>query len=215
MKILPWLLAWASVLLGGWQASAQTISIAASPTSQSVAPGGSFNVSLTLSVPQGAGPSNVAAYDLYLITGSANAGYFSITSATATGPFNAFGPNDSAGDPLNTAATTGYVMNNLDQGFSGTTQTVPFANLQLETLTLSLGMNVPAGTYTFQTSTTPTAGVYYSDVSDSGGTVYEVTAPGTFSITVVPEPSALVWLCVVLFGVGVCTVKARRSLLAD
>ena len=190
------------------QAFAQAISIAASPASESVAAGSSFNISLTLSVPQGSGPSNVTAYDLYLVTAATNSAYFSITAVNPTGPFNTLGPDDTNGDPLKIAAGSGYVRNGIDQGFSGTAQTVPFSNLALETLTLAVAANTPANTYIFQTSTMATAGVYYSDVSDSGGKVYEVTSAGTFSISVVPEPSSLATFGA--FTIGLICFAASR-----
>ena len=216
MKHIALLLAMVSVLLDVEVASAQMISISAMPGSQSVPTGGSFNVSLAVSVPQGSGPSDVAGFDLYLVTAAANSGYFSITAATPTGPFNQFGPDDSTPDPLSTDTGTGYVQNSMNQGAlanDGDAQTVPVTNLNLVNLTLSVGANTPVGTYTLQTSTTPTAGAGFSDVTDSNGTPYEATSPGMFSITVVPEPAT--W-AMMLGGIGLlggswCLRRSRRT----
>ena len=194
------------------QTSRATISITATPSSQTVNIGSTFTISLSLTVSQNTAPANVTAYDLYLVTAAANSGYFSVNSATpsANSPFTAFGPTQPAGgDPLSTAAAAGYVRNGVDEGYSGTAQATPFANLALETLTLSVGTNVPRGTYTFQTTTMSTAGVYYSDVSDTGGTVYEATSPGVFSITVVPEPST--WALALRGGAAAILAVRRRG----
>ena len=222
MKHVPFLLAAVAMLLGLQAASAQTISLAAMPGSQSVPGGGSFTVSLTVTVPQGSGPSDVAGFDLYLVTAAANSGYFSITAATPTGPFTDNGPDDSNGDPLanpatdNSGTSTGYVQNGIDQLFTGADQTVPVTNLPLERLTLSVAADTPPNTYSFQTTTMSTAGVDYSDVTDMNGTAYEAKSPGTFSITVVPEPATWAML---LGGIGILvgsryshTIATRRRL---
>ena len=209
-KMLLPLVAAASLLVSA-QTSRATISITATPSSQTVNLGSTFTISLSLTVTQSSAPANVTAYDLYLATASANSGYFRITGANPTGPFAAAGPTNPNGDPLSTAAASGFVRNNIDQGFSGSAQTTPFANIALETLTLSVGTNVPRGTYTFSTTTTTNSGGFYSRVSDTSGNVYEITGAGTFSINVVPEPStwALGLLGAVAAIIAVCH-RARR-----
>lgn len=193
------------------RAAGQSITINATPSSQTVNIGSTFTISLSLTVAT-AVPSSVTAYDLYLATAAANAGYFRITAATPTGPFTAAGPTNPTGDPLSTAAASGFVRNNIDQGFSGTAQTTPFTNLALETLTLSVGVNVPTGTYTFSTTTSANSGGFYSRVSDGSGNTYEPNTPGTFSINIVPEPST--WALGLLGGtVGMLALhrRARRT----
>ena len=197
----------AAALLVSAQTSRATISITATPSSQTVNLGSTFTISLSLTVTQSSAPANVTAYDLYLATASANSGYFRITVANPTGPFAAAGPTNPNGDPLSTAAASGFVRNNIDQGFSGSAQTTPFANVALETLTLSVGTNVPRGTYTFSTTTTANSGGIYSRVSDTSGNVYEITGAGTFSINVVPEPST--WALGFL-GAVAAIIAARR-----
>ena len=212
MKHLSFLLAAFLLVPAAQKSAAQMISITASPDSQTVSPSGTFNVSLTVTVPAGSGPSDLAGFDLFLVTAAANSGNFSITAASPTGPFNSSGPDDSSGDPLATPAANGFVQNGIDQGFNdfGTAQSVPVTNLGLETLTLSVAANTPADTYRFQTSTTPTAAPGdFSDVTDSNGTAYEATSAGTFSITVVPEPSSGALLLLGAAGAGVAAGVRR------
>ena len=198
----------AALSLCAVRTSRATISIAATPSTQTVSLGGTFTISLSLTVTQSSAPANVTGFDLYLATSSANSGYFTVKAAAATGPFTSSGPASPESDPLSTAAAAGFVRNGLDQGFSGATVNTPTTSLALETLTLSVGANVPKGTYTFLTTSASNAGVYYSDISDSGFNTYPVDTAGTFSITVVPEPST--WALGLLGGaVGLIAVRRR------
>src|SRR3954451_21323615 len=88
--------------------------IVATPQVLSVAPGGTFNVDFSLSGTTPPATSN--AYDMYLVTSSANTNLFTLTSSTPTSPFNALGPSLGAGDTLNVAAASGFVRNSLDLG---------------------------------------------------------------------------------------------------
>ena len=201
----------ASLILGLLiQSSPASITFNASPSAQSVAAGGTFNVSLTLTVTGAVGdPANVTAFDLYLVTAAINSGFFRITSAVGNGAFTALGPTEpGGGDPLSTAAAGGFVRNGVDQGFSATSaQTTPLTNALLETLTLSVAAGVAPGVYTFSTSTSANAGAFFSDVSDSNGMIYQ-GGPATFQITVVPEPST--WAFLGLGALGCLSVVLRR-----
>lgn len=187
------------------QAGTSGATFVITPSSQSVAAGGTFNVdfSLTGTPP----PDTIAGYDLYLVTAAANSGFFSITSSDATGsPFNALGPDPSDfPDTLNAAAQAGFVRNNANLGYVGDSQNPPF-NIFLQTITISLSPSVAPGTYTFFTSTTANAGGFFSDVFDSGP-VFEVPQ-GQFSVTVVPEPST--WSLFGLGAVGLVGLMALR-----
>ena len=192
------------------QSSRATISFGATPSSQTVSLGSNFTISISVSVTQNSAPADLRGFDLYLATAAANSGYFTIQSATPGTSFTLDGPPAGA-DPLSTAAAAGFVRNNVDQGFDGSTVNTPVSNLLLETLTLSIGANVPVGTYTFSTTTSANAGMNYSDVFDSNFAVYQADMPGTFSITVVPEPSTWAMLGFGAVGVGLMTLRRRRA----
>lgn len=197
------------------RAATATISLSASPSAQTAAPGGTFNVTLSLSVTATSGnPTNVDGFDMYFVTLTGNRGLFSISAATGTGDFKSFGPTEpSGGDALNVDAATGFVRNGVDQGFLGPSPTAPPANYSLETVTFSIAPSTALGTYSFSTSTMANAGpAYYSDIFDSGGTVYPIDNAGTFSITVVPEPSTFGFLAVAASaGLAGYALRRRRA----
>lgn len=179
----------------------------ATPSTQNVAQGGNFNISFTLNGTNP--PANITAFDLYIVTASANSGFFTITSSTPTGPFNAFGPNiPPTGDPLSVAAASGFVRNNVDLGYSGPAQNPPYS-ISISTLNIKLN-NAPQGTYTFFTSTLANAGQFYSDVADTNGGVYTV-GQGSFQITVIPEPSTWALALLGLGVVGLARLRTRRT----
>jgi len=178
------------------------------PTTQNVALGGNFNVTISLSGTTP--PANITAYDLYLVTAAANSGFFRITSSTPTGPFNASGPTiPPSGDPFSTAAASGFVRNGLNLGYSGPPQNPPYS-ISLQSINIALNPGVPLGTHTFFTSTVANANGFFSDVSDTNGGVFTV-GQGSFQIAVVPEPST--WSLVGLGGlacIGMTVLRRRR-----
>lgn len=202
-----------------------TITISANPSSQTVARGGTFNVTFSLQVTGGAGdPANVAGIDLFLqALKSQNSvsdisGFFSITGQTITlSGWSAAGPGNYS-DALTAARSTNHgssVVENLeDQALSannaGQVRSVPFATTSFQTLTLAVAANVPVGTYTFTTSapisSTDARGTH---LTDSSGNYFVPTTQATFSITVVPEPST--WAMIATGALGlVATIRWQR-----
>ena len=169
--------------------------------------GGTFTVTISL---QDTGPANAAAFDLYIATAAANSGLFSITGVVGQGVWTSSGPNPALfPDALSTPGSAGFVRNNVDLGFSATsTQNAPFTEA-VEIINFSY--TAGPGTYVFSTTTTANAGAFYSDVSNSNGDVVEA-APGTFTITMVPEPAT--WSLLGLGGlatVGLNVLRRRRA----
>jgi hypothetical protein len=169
-----------------------------SPFTQTVS-GGTFQVTLSLTDSSNTAANNAFQFDLYIATAAANSGLFSITSAVGQGVWTAGGPGAVFPDTLNSTAggNASFVINNSNMGFGATSaQTGPFTQ-PVEVINFSY--TAAPGTYSFSTTTSLNAGTFFSDVSNSVGGVQEAN-PGTFSITVVPEPST--WAMSVL-GVGV------------
>jgi hypothetical protein len=204
-----------------------TISLTATPSTQNVAAGGTFNVQISLNVTQNSAPANVVGYDLLLEAatpqnGTSTSGLFSITGTTS----NVANWTTRTGVPsfpesMTTANSnhSGFVQNQHDLGYTGDPGTeiaTPISGLNLETISISLAPGTPAGTYTFFTTSQTTSGTRGSSVSDASGNAFFVNQPASFQITVgaVPEPatwSLLGFGALSTFGLNFLRARRRSS----
>ncbi len=110
---------------------------------------------------------------------------------------------------------SGFFQNTHDQGFSYEADQALSGSTTLETLQISYSFGsapAPGTTFTFGTSASGasgpnTKGTYF--YSDNFGTYNQITSPGSFTLTVVPEPAT--WM---LMFAGFAALAAFRLLKA-
>jgi hypothetical protein len=204
------------------QSAWATITFIATPASQTVAQGGTFNVTFALTVTQGSNPGQVFGTDLFInalksqnsVSDISNlfaiSGYTSLVTGGVETGVSSFPDTLTAAKNTNHGTTT--VENTTDSGTTFNSPiTTPISNLQFETLTFSVAPGTPLGTYTFGT-TTPnnTSDARGSHISGDNG--YNIpTTQASFSITVVPEPATLSLMAMGgLSSLGLMLIRARR-----
>lgn len=177
---------------------------------------GSFNVTVALS---GATANNISSFDLFLQSNSTGADSFTITNTTpvldSANATRATTPQFP--DPFTMTGSTqsGFFQNTHDQGFAyGDGDQTLSGPTTLETLQISYNFgSAPANgtTFTFGTSASGaggpnTKGTYF--YSDGFATYNQITTPGSFTVTVVPEPAT--WSLFGLGGIGTFALQALR-----
>jgi hypothetical protein len=161
------------------------------PSSGSYAPGSSFTFNINLAVANsGTDPvPNVNGFSLWFETSAANNSFFTITNRDLT--------NGTFQDPQGSPSFPEAIVKGGNATDLGATlppnQTMPSdASYFLETLTIKIAANTPAGTYTIF-STTNSSNTDHSKttaVGDGNFTRHEPVS-AAYTITVVPEPATL------------------------
>ena len=184
-------------------------------TSQISNSSGNFNVTVALS---GAAANNISSFDLFLQSNSSGADAFTITATTpvldSANATRATTPQNPDAFTMSGSTQAGFFQNTHDQGFSYEADQALSGSTTLETLQITYNFGsapAPGTSFTFGTSASGanspnTKGTYF--YSDNFATYNQVTTPGSFTVTVVPEPAT--WLLLALGALGLFLRPALR-----
>ena len=195
-----------------------TITVTATPSSQSIADtaGTTFNVTLTLNV-TGGSPTDIKNFDVIFeglaTQNGSSISNFGVTNYTPPSSRPDWQRISMGTDAFGSLATdhSGFLQT-LDEGASGDgSSTSLTANFSLGTWTFTLLNTVTPGTYNFDTTVQGTSPSHFSDMFASTGGAMPFSNSATFSVNVVPEPATWSLLCLGGLGAfGVNVLRARR-----
>lgn len=178
------------------------------------APGSQIVFDITLSVTAMNGPADVQGLSYWFETSAANQTYFTIVSRsfTRSSPPGETSPfDDDIQDPTGDAIVPGGNEHDIGGTAPNGMAQPTDADYFVATLTIQINASTPNGSYTIQTTTLATnGGPKTSGAGDSNFDRTDIPA-ATYTINVVPEPSASALVALAAAAAGLWVYRRRRN----